>query len=67
MTDYEAYIENPDEYDYELRKKNIKVSKEWIGMEQYDAKKLNEAEIQEKIEEKIEANMQKDDNAEENR
>lgn len=67
MTDYETYIENPDEYDYELRKKNIKVSKEWIGMEQYDAKKLNEAEIQEKIEEKIEANMQKDDNAEGNR
>ena len=67
MTDYETYIENPDEYDYELRKKNIKVSKEWIGMEQYDTKKLNEAEIQEKIEEKIEENIKKDDNAEENR
>ena len=35
MADYDAYMKDPQGYNYEERRKDIRVSKEWIGEEGY--------------------------------
>lgn len=34
MNDYDAYMANPQEYDYETRKKDRHISKAWVGQEE---------------------------------
>ena len=36
MKDYDAYMADPQGYNYEERRKNRNISKEWVGQEGYN-------------------------------
>ena len=36
MNDYEAYVKDPEHYNYEERRKERHISEEWVGKEKLD-------------------------------